>query len=110
MRYYINCDQSYRSTHSFEETVTLIKGFAEDEGNYNTSVDILIIHIDEGVFIRTKEANWCELLDALCNLDEDSLFIYELKNGEWDELTRKYKYPSSSFGDERLVRWKVGFQ
>ena len=69
---------------------------------------LLIIDIPEGVFIRSKDDDWCKLLDISSTLEEDSKYLTKMEDGEWDAIIKKHRSPINSFGNELLARWGAG--
>jgi hypothetical protein len=110
-QYDIFPDEAYTSDASFDQTVGFLKYYANDvEDGLSVTDDILVFELKEGVFIRAKNKRWCEALTALANQpvkDYPTLKLFPLK--KLDDLTRNYRQPLDSFGDYRLVRWRVGF-
>ena len=110
-QYDIFPDEAYAADASFAQTVGFLKYYASDvEDGLSVTDDILVFELKEGVFIRAKSKRWCEALTALVNQpvkDYPTLKLFPLK--KLDDLTRNYRQPLDSFGDYRLVRWRVGF-
>lgn len=83
---------------------------ADHEEDLSLTDEILVIELKEGVFIRAKNTHWCETLTELVKnpvKDFPSLKIFPVK--KLDDLARSYRHPIESYGDYRLLRWKVGF-
>jgi hypothetical protein len=110
-QYMIFPDEAYLSDAPFDQTVGFLKYMAADpEENLSVTDEILVIELKEGVFIRSKNTPWCEALTSLVKnpvKDFPALKIFPPK--KLDDLARNYRQPIESFGDYRLVRWKVGF-
>ena len=109
---YLNCDSSYRSNIDFEDIVDVIKLFAQNDKNGKSErqiSEVYVIHINEGVFIRSKNCAWCEALDLLC-MQEGKNHLSEIKDSEWQNVTRKYRQPIESFGGAAdLAMWRASF-
>ncbi len=105
-RIYVNCDSCYKSSLDFKDTVSLLESTNEAEA---LPLETLVIEIDEGVFIRSKDSDCCMWLDKLCMVDKVEIDISEISYPEWVSLTSKYRAPKESTGDVTLVRWRVGF-
>jgi hypothetical protein len=99
-------DEAFLSKMSFERTVGFIKYLA-DELKLSLSENLLVVELKEGVFIRSQSSVWCEELTRQSK--ENKIQIEAIGVTRWNDLTRNYRAPINSFGDERLVRWKVGF-
>lgn len=99
-------DEAYLSKMGFERTVGFIKYLA-DESKLSLDEFLLIVELKEGVFIRAQTAGWCEELARQAN--ETNIGLEVIGVTKWTELTRNYRAPLNSFGDERLAIWKVGF-
>lgn len=110
-RYAIFPDEAYATDASFATTVGFLKFLANDpDENLSITDEILVIELKEGVFIRSKNAAWSERLTSLVNQpvkDYPLLKLFPAK--KLDDLARDYRRPVDSFGDYRLLRWKVGF-
>ncbi len=110
-KYTIFPDEAYTSDAPFDTTVGFLKFMANDpEEDLSLTDEILVIELKEGVFIRAKNTRWCEALTSLAQnpvKDYPALKIFPAK--KIDDLVRNYRQPIESFGDYRLVRWKVGF-
>lgn len=104
-------EEAYTIDASFETIVGFLKFLANDaEENLPLKSEILVIALKEGVFIRTSNARWCEKLTALVKepaKDFPVIKLFPLK--KLDDVTRDYRRPLQAFGDDRLVRWKIGF-
>jgi hypothetical protein len=99
-------DEAYHSKMSFERTVGFIKYLA-DESKLSIDKYLLVVELKEGVFIRTQSREWCEELTK--QTSELNIELEVIGIAKWTELTRNYRAPLNSFGDERLAIWKVGF-
>lgn len=99
-------DEAYHSKMSFERTVGFIKYLA-DESKLSLDEFLLVVELKEGVFIRAQTAEWCEELNK--QVKETNIDLEIIGITKWTDLTRNYRAPLNSFGDERLARWKVGF-
>lgn len=110
-KYAIFPDEAYASGAPFVKTVGFLKYMAADpEENLSMTDEIIVIELKEGVFIRTKNTRWCEALTSLANNpveDFPKLSLFSTK--KLDDLARNYRQPIDSFGDYRLIRWKIGF-
>ena len=110
-RYAIFPDEAYASEASFETTVGFLKYMANDlEGDLSLAEEILVFQLKEGVFIRSRNTRWSEALTRLAKEPVDNyptLKLFPLKKLE--DLTRNYRRPIELFGDDRQVRWKIGF-
>jgi hypothetical protein len=105
----LNPGQSFSAQLPFKDTVGFLKYTAEEQG-YALAEGILVIEINEGVFIRSQANEWSEFLSSYPDVTPGGQpFFKMLPPGKWDALTQKYRAPLNSFGDERLVRWRVGF-
>lgn len=105
-QYFMNHDEAYSSTKSFDETVEFVE-WIEGEIKEPIKNKILIIELKEGVFIRVQEFDWCEELTKLANSGEFDLTV--IGTEKFTELTRKYRDPIKSFGNEKIAIWKLGF-
>jgi hypothetical protein len=107
-----NCDRSYKSNIDFEDIVDVIKLFAQNDKNGKIErqlSDVYVIHINEGVFIRTKNCAWRDALDLLC-MQEGKNRLCEIEDSEWQNVTRKYRHPVESFGGAAdLAIWRASF-
>jgi hypothetical protein len=107
--YHFNPDESYSTSMSFPALVEYVQ-YTSGEKGFSLFEDLLIIQIPEGVFIRTTSREWCETFTHLAEKEISKDWQFQiLKEGEWDRLTTRYRAPIESFGDARLVRWRVGF-
>lgn len=110
-RYEIFPDEAYTTDASFETVTGFLKYLANDsEDKLSVNDEILVFELKEGVFVRSRNTKWSETLTALVNEPVDNfprLRLYPLKKLE--DLTRDYRRPLNLFGDDRLVRWKIGF-
>jgi hypothetical protein len=110
-KYTLFPDEAYTSDAPFDKTVGFLKYMASDlEEDLSMTDEILVIELREGVFIRAKNTRWCEALTALANnpvKDFPGLKLFPTK--KLDDLARAYRQPVESFGDYRLLRWKIGF-
>ena len=110
-KYTLFPDEAYTSDATYENTLGFLKYYANDsEGLLSMTDEILVFALKEGVFIRAKNTAWCEALTALVNQpvkDYPTLKIFPTK--KLDDLARNYRQPLHSFGDYRLIRWKIGF-
>ena len=108
-KYLLGADNAYKANLSFENFKTFIKAAIEEnkrkiEGLY------LIIDVDDGVFIRCTDADFCEWLDGLLDIEIEEWVLILLEDGEWNSITRKYKYPKNLYGNEGLAIWRTGFK
>jgi hypothetical protein len=99
-------DEAYHSKMSFERTVGFIK-YLSDESKLSLDEYLLVVELKEGVFIRAQTTEWCEELNKQAK--ETIIGLEKIGTTKWTELTRNYRAPLNSFGDERLAIWKVGF-
>lgn len=110
-QYIIFPDEAYATDASFATVVGFLKFLANDPDEALAIADeILVVELKEGVFIRSKNAAWSERLTGLVKQpvqDYPTLKLFPVK--KLDDLARDYRQPINSFGDYRLVRWKVGF-
>lgn len=110
-QYTIFPDEAYITDSSFETVVGFLKFLANDpDEDLAISDEILVVELKEGVFIRSKNSSWSERLTGLVKQpvrDYPTLKLFLVK--KLDDLARDYRQPVASFGDYRLVRWKVGF-
>ncbi len=106
--YLLNPDEAYSVAWPFDKVVGFVK-FVAQESEYATTKDILAIEIPEGVFIRAQDVEWCKTLTGYAKDKKAGFPITIIGTKEWEGLTRKYRSPINSFGDEKLARWKVGF-
>lgn len=110
-RYSIFPDEAYVSDAPFDTTVGFLKYMANDlEEDLSLAGEILVFRLKEGVFIRSRNTRWSEALTQLVNHPVDNypiLKLFPLK--KLDDLARDYRRPVELFGDDRLVRWKIGF-
>lgn len=110
-RYAIFPDEAYTSDASFSKTVGFLKYLANDSDDTLSITDeILVFVLKEGVFIRSKNTAWSEALTALAKdpvKDYPTLKLFPVN--KLDDMARNYRAPVDSFGDHRLVRWKIGF-
>ena len=104
--YFKIADEAYSSKMSFEKTTGFIKYLAE-ESKLSLAQSLLVVELKEGVFIRAQSPDWCEELTR--HAKETNIELEVIGITQWTELTRGYRAPLNSFGDERLARWKVGF-
>lgn len=104
-------EEAYLSDAPYDQTVGFLKYYASDsEEGLSVTDDILVFELKEGVFIRTKNKQWCEVLTSLTKQpvkDYPNLKLFPIN--KLDDLARAYRQPLNSFGDYRLVRWRVGF-
>ncbi|HEV7330041.1 MAG TPA: hypothetical protein VGN63_03290 [Flavisolibacter sp.] len=104
-------DQVFLSDTTFDNTLGFLKFIAADpDENLSLDNEILVFELKEGVFIRTHNREWSQRLTALSENPVQNyprLKLFPAK--KLDDLARAYRQPLSSFGDYRLVRWKVGF-
>ena len=110
--YLFEPNEVYSSKSSFDETVDLLKEISETrtDANYPLTENILVIQIPEGVFIRAGTFEWCTALTELVKNPSAVLpSLTIIPKARWNEMTIKYRGPIESFGDERLVRWRIGF-
>lgn len=109
--YAIFPDEAYTTDSSFATTVGFLKFLANDpDENLSVTDEILVVELKEGIFIRSRNAAWSERLTSLVKQpvkDYPILKLFPVK--KLDDLVRDYRQPLDSFGDYRLVRWKVGF-
>ena len=110
-QYAIFPDEAYSTDSSFATTVGFLKFLANDpDENLSVTDEILVIELKEGVFIRSRNTAWSERLSSLVKQpvqDYPVLKLFPVK--KLDDLVRDYRSPIDSFGDYRLLRWKVGF-
>jgi hypothetical protein len=105
--YSIFPDEAYAYAGSFNNLVGFVKLLASDEEDLEIEDRILLIETPEGVFIRAQTPVWCKALTKVANAREIPLSIIGIK--KWQDMTRKYRAPIKSFGDESLAVWRVGF-
>lgn len=103
---YFHSDLSFKSNADFNETKSFILDLME-KYRYDKK-QILIIDTPDGVFIRSKDEDWCRLLDDSSAVKEDSKHLTKMEAGEWDSITKKHRSPIHSFGNELLARWYAG--
>jgi hypothetical protein len=104
-------DEVFTTETSYDKTVGFIKFLAADpDENLSLTDEILVMELKEGVFIRTGNAAWSKALMALVKEPNKAYPIFKTYPPEkLDDLARNYRQPLDSFGDYRLIRWKVGF-
>ena len=106
----LNPGEAFSSQLPFNDTVGFLKYTADEQG-FSFDEGILVIEIDEGVFIRAYSTEWSDFLSTYPErTPAGQRFFNVLPPGKWDTLTLKYRAPIQSFGDGRLVRWRVGFR
>ena len=101
---YAISDLSFKSNANFIETKSFILDFMEKYGY--TKKQLLIIDTPDGVFIRSKDDNWCKLLDTSSAPGEEIKSLTKMEDGEWDAITKKHRSSINSFGNELLARWQ----
>jgi hypothetical protein len=110
-QYFVFPDEAYSTDSSYATIVGFLKFLANDpDEDLSITDEILVIELKEGVFVRSRNAAWSERLTALVKQpvkDYPTLKLFPVK--KLDDLVRDYRQPINSFGDYRLVRWKVGF-
>ena len=102
---YSSSDLSFKSITGFDETKSLILGLMEKYG-YDKK-QLLIIDTPDGVFVRSKDENWCRLLDSSSAFKEHNKQLTKMEDGEWDAITKKNRSSIHSFGNELLARWSA---
>lgn len=111
--YAFNPDEFYASSGTFDQTSAYIMTLSviqENPDEYPTNESILVIEVKEGVFIRAKTVEWCNLLTSVVNEPEARFPVLKIiPESKWNTITRAVRAPINSFGDERLAMWKVGF-
>lgn len=107
-RYLLLPDEAYTTKMPFNEFVGFVK-FSAMENNLDGLDDLLVIELPEGVFIRAANPGWCQTLTNHAEAEKKELPIEIIGSRKWTELTRRYRAPLQSFGNERLAMWKVGF-
>ena len=110
-KYSLLPDEAYATDASFATTTGFLKFLANDpDENLSLTDEILVIELKEGVFIRAKNRGWCERLTTIAEQPvKDYPRLKILPPKKLDDLARDYRQPLNSFGDYRLLRWKVGF-
>jgi hypothetical protein len=95
--YIFDSVECYESNESFEETKLFLHTISS-------------INDDPDVFIKSDSSDWSTILTEYTNdpVDE-TLRLKIIPVSTWDSMTSRTKYPINSFGDNRLVRWKIGF-
>ena len=101
---YAISDLSFKSNANFNETKSLIIGLMDKYG-YNKK-QLLIIETPDGVFMRSKDDDWCKLLDTSSAFKEENKSLTKMEDGEWDAITKKHRSSINSFGNELLARWR----
>ena len=104
-------DDVFVTESPYDQTVGFIKFLAADpDENLSLTDEILVMELKEGVFIRTRNAAWSKALLALVQEPNKDYPIFKtFPAKKLDDLARNYRQPLDSFGDYRLIRWKVGF-
>ena len=99
----------YTSCSFMQPRVSGIKYVADEneEEQLNIEGNILVIETSEGVFIRAHTTQWCKRLTGVASEKAVPLKIIGVK--KWTEITRKYRAPINSYGDNKLAVWRVGF-
>lgn len=110
-KFLLNPDEVYVSDTTYENTVGFLKFLASDhEESLPLTEDVLVVELKEGVFIKATNSQWCETLSALAEKPSENFpVIKNIPSKRLDDLARNYRQPLNSFGDYRLLRWKVGF-
>jgi hypothetical protein len=103
---YSSSDLSFKSNTGFDETKSLILDLMEKYGYHKKQ--LLIIDTPDGVFIRSKDEDWCRLLDDSSAFKEEIKSLTKMEDGEWDAITNKHSSSIHSFGNELLARWQAG--
>ena len=98
----------FTTSKSFDEVVSFIKYVSKEE-DYPLNNDILVIEIPEGVFLKSRNKEWNDYLESHSVANTGSFELQKFSNKDWDNLTRKYRAPIQSFGDEKLAVWRIGF-
>ena len=81
----------------------------KDEENY-IAEDILVIEVNEGIFINTDSYEWCSILHSFIeNPSENGFVIKPITEQQWKNITIKYREPLKFFGNRKLAWWKLGF-
>ncbi|HEY0580398.1 MAG TPA: hypothetical protein VGC75_06795 [Candidatus Nitrosocosmicus sp.] len=99
-------DEAYSFGEEFRKLAGIIRYYSADK-NLESNKDVLAIETQEGVFVRVNSSEWCELFLELSKNKEVPLKI--IGTDKWKGITRKYRAPINSFGDEKLAMWRVGF-
>jgi hypothetical protein len=99
-------DSSYAVQLQYDEALKLVQGAAR---YFELPADgILLIEVSDGVFARTRDADWVRALDTLTG-ENGQPWARPITERQWTDMTTRHRAPLRSFGDERLARWKVGF-
>ena len=99
---------SYTTSKSFNEVVSFLKYVSKEE-DYSLNNDILVIDTPEGVYIKSRNKDWNNYLESHEVANSGSFGLKKFNTRDWDILTRRYRAPINSFGDEKLAVWRVGF-
>jgi hypothetical protein len=72
--------------------------------------NILAIEVPEGIFIKTDNLEWCDLINSFTDSQNETGFVTSpITEQQWNYITRKYRDPLQLFGNPKLGIWKVGF-
>ena len=99
-------DACYAVQLGYDEALKLVQGAAR---YFELPTDgILLIEVGDGVFARTRNADWVRSRDTLKG-ENGQPWARSIGERQWTDLTTRHRAPLRSFGDDRLARWKVGF-
>jgi hypothetical protein len=107
--YIHGADEGYVSPLHFESTKEYVEEL-ETKDKFHIDSEILVVELDEGVYIRCTNIEVCRHFDLLCNIIDKDIRFAKLQDGEFTRLTRKYKEPLNLFGNQGLAIWRAGFK
>jgi hypothetical protein len=103
----LNPELTFSTQMNFQLTVDLVKYLASEDDSMDFN-DILILELNEGIFIKTASVKWSETISKLAD-NQSEYKIFHLDARKWNDITSRYRSPLNSFGNEKLARWRVGF-
>lgn len=98
----------YKSPEDFKFTKYFIFETFKHYDKITIEKNNVVFEIQEGVFIITQLT---DIIERLNTLSESETIKFERLRDENQLLamTTKYREPINSFGNDKLIRWKVGF-
>lgn len=101
-------EETYSTAQSFEQAVGFVQFIASEHG-IDSFEDVLVIQLPDGVFLKTSHPKWSESFKSYTEQYGNKNPLVSIDPRKWQDLTRTYRSPLNSFGNERLAMWKVGF-
>jgi hypothetical protein len=98
--------ETFKLDHTFYEVKALIESITLGHQDLRELHDILAVQLPEGVFIKSTNAAWSQLLGELAELNDPTIRIQIIPATTWIHIMQQHHAPIDFLGNEKLATWK----